>query len=232
MAISGQEDQKMKIACLQFAPEVGRVQENIQRADTILRNTQIPTDLTWLVLPELAFSGYNFHSLEEIKPFLEPTTSGISTQWAIQVAHHYACHVTIGYPEITPATPTHPSHQYNSTVTVSPTGQILANYRKSFLYYTDETWSSEGPGDNTHILSNAASPDQPFYSGPLGDLGEVTLGICMDINPHGADPQVAYLVYQHGVAMPPDGRGTAERARPAGYYDRCVLGREVPADCG
>jgi protein N-terminal amidase len=184
MAIFRHEEQKMKIACLQFAPEVGKVQDNIQRADTILRNTQIPSDLTWLVLPELAFSGYNFHSLEEIKPFLEPTTSGVSTQWAIQVAQHYSCHVTIGYPEIASPTPTHPSHQYNSTVTVSPTGQILANYRKSFLYYTDETWSSEGPGDNTHILSNAASLDQPFYSGSLGDLGQVTLGICMDINPY------------------------------------------------
>jgi protein N-terminal amidase len=185
MAVAiAEEEQKMKIACLQFAPEVGKVQENIRRADTILQNTQIPSDLDWLVLPELAFSGYNFHSLEEIKPYLEPTTAGVSTQWAIQVAQHYTCHVTIGYPEITTATSTRPSTQYNATVTVSPAGKILANYRKSFLYYTDETWSSEGPGDNTHILSNAASPDQPFYSGPLGDLGEVTLGICMDINPY------------------------------------------------
>ncbi|KAF2024930.1 carbon-nitrogen hydrolase [Setomelanomma holmii] len=183
MAVDG-EERKMKIACLQFAPEVGKVQENIQRADTILRNTRIPADLDWLVLPELAFSGYNFHSLEEIKPYLEPTTAGISTQWAIQAAQHYTCHVTIGYPEITPSTPTRPTTQYNSTVTVSPTGQILHNYRKSFLYYTDETWASEGPGDNAHILANASSPDQPFHSGTLGALGDVTLGICMDINPY------------------------------------------------
>jgi protein N-terminal amidase len=183
MAVDG-EEHKMKIACLQFAPEVGRVQENIRRADQILQNTRIPADLDWLVLPELAFSGYNFHSLEEIKPYLEPTTAGISTQWAIQVAQHYTCHVTIGYPEITTSTPSRPSTQYNSTVTISPTGHILNNYRKSFLYYTDETWASEGPGDNAHILSNAASPDQPFYCGTLGALGDVTLGICMDINPY------------------------------------------------
>jgi protein N-terminal amidase len=55
-------------------------------------------------------------------------------------------------------------------VTVSPTGKILANYRKTFLYYTDETWSAEGPSN--------------FYSGTLGTLGNVTLGICMDINPY------------------------------------------------
>lgn len=73
----------------------------------------------------------------------------------------------MGYPEVTT---TSPKTQYNATVTVSPNGVVLNNYRKSFLYYTDETWSSEGP--------------QRFFSGPLGGLGQVTLGICMDINPY------------------------------------------------
>ncbi|USP75805.1 hypothetical protein yc1106_03079 [Curvularia clavata] len=176
----------MKVACLQFAPEVGKVQDNIQRADSILKATQIPTDLAWLILPELAFSGYNFHSLEEIKPFLEPTTSGISTQWAQQVAKHYNCHVTVGYPEITVPSknPADTQTQYNATVTVSPSGEIVNHYRKSFLYYTDETWASEGPGSNSHNLSNPASPDSPFFAGEVGGLGKVTLGICMDINPY------------------------------------------------
>ncbi|KAF1839089.1 carbon-nitrogen hydrolase [Decorospora gaudefroyi] len=176
----------MKIACLQFAPEVGLVQQNIQRAEAILQNTRIPSDLDWLVLPELAFSGYNFQSLEEIRPFLEPTASGISTQWAQQVAKHYHCHVTIGYPEITvPETNPHDLQtQYNSIVTISPQGMVLNHYRKSFLYYTDETWASEGPASKSHNLSNPASPDSPFFAGELGTLGKVTLGICMDINPY------------------------------------------------
>ena len=75
--------------------------------------------------------------------------------------------MTVGYPEITT---TEPKTQYNSIVTVSPAGIILNNYRKSFLYYTDETWSSEGP--------------ERFFAGQLGALGQVTLGICMDINPY------------------------------------------------
>ncbi|KAF2181763.1 N-terminal asparagine amidohydrolase-like protein [Zopfia rhizophila CBS 207.26] len=157
----------MKIACLQFAPELGKVKENIARADEILKRSIVPINLDWLVLPELAFSGYNFHSLEEITPYLEPTTAGISTRWAIEVALHYKCHVTVGYPEVTT---TEPKTQYNSTVTVNPSGVVVNNYRKSFLYYTDETWSSEGPSR--------------FFSGQLGGLGQVTLGICMDINPY------------------------------------------------
>lgn len=47
----------MKVACLQFAPEVGKVQDNITRADSILLDAQLPFDIDWLVLPELAFTG-------------------------------------------------------------------------------------------------------------------------------------------------------------------------------
>jgi protein N-terminal amidase len=49
----------MRIACLQFAPQVGRVSDNMARADAIL-STANPDDLDGLdllVLPEMAFSG-------------------------------------------------------------------------------------------------------------------------------------------------------------------------------
>ncbi len=70
----------------------------------------------------------------------------------------------IGYPEkaISTSGPASPEY-YNSTVTVSPIGDTVANYRKSFLYYTDDTWATEGTG---------------FYSGEIPNLGKVALGIC------------------------------------------------------
>jgi protein N-terminal amidase len=46
----------MRIACLQFAPQVGDVDNNLNRADAVL-NRANPEDLDLLVLPELAFSG-------------------------------------------------------------------------------------------------------------------------------------------------------------------------------
>lgn len=64
--------------------------------------------------------------------------------------------------------PTSPEY-YNSAVTVSRTGDVIANYRKSFLYYTDETWALEGRG---------------FFGGHLEGLGAVAMGICMDLNPY------------------------------------------------
>lgn len=47
----------MKIALLQFAPDVGTVQANIKKADDLLQQSKLPVDLDWLILPEMAFSG-------------------------------------------------------------------------------------------------------------------------------------------------------------------------------
>lgn len=76
---------------------------------------------------------------------------------------------------------------YNSTVTVGPTGDILANYRKAFLYYTDESWAAEG--------------DTGFFCDSLGSLGKVSLGICMDINPYQFEaPWDKYEFATHALA--------------------------------
>ncbi|KAI9658159.1 MAG: Carbon-nitrogen hydrolase [Alyxoria varia] len=149
-------------------------------------------ELDVLVLPEMAFSGYNFPNLESIIPYLEPTAAGPSTLWARRTAARLGCNVVVGYPEIStpaankvsdpssrrpmrglsaPASNSTDSHsddntgrtddmngyeenpderkkptRYNSLVMVSPSGKILAHYRKSYLYYTDEKWASEGSG--------------------------------------------------------------------------------------
>ena len=46
----------MRIGCLQFAPRLGEVDNNLNRADAVL-NRADPDSLDLLVLPELAFSG-------------------------------------------------------------------------------------------------------------------------------------------------------------------------------
>lgn len=49
----------MKIACLQFAPQVGDTNNNLNRADSVLNraNPEDLQELDLLVLPELSFSG-------------------------------------------------------------------------------------------------------------------------------------------------------------------------------
>ena len=141
--------------------------------------------LDLLVLPELAFTGYNHPSLSAIAPYLEPTAAGPSTRWAARTAKRLKCTVAVGYPEAAEEgnyntifdgkiSADEGTIAYNSLVIVSAAGDVVAHYRKSFLYYTDQTWAKEGSG---------------FYAGvlPIGGVGmqvKAAAGICMDINPY------------------------------------------------
>ncbi|KAK1144556.1 hypothetical protein N8T08_005429 [Aspergillus melleus] len=187
----------MKIATLQFAPKLGDVEGNIRRANELLqhgkliesRGTATGIDVLRpdiLVLPELALTGYNFPSLEAIKPYLEPTGTGPSANWARDVAKRYQCKVCVGYPELeTAATISDGASSeqekcYNSLLVVDETGEILANYRKTFLYYTDETWAEEGDAARSFQVLCFASPDR----GATASKVATSFGICMDINPY------------------------------------------------
>ena len=102
--------------------------------------------------------------MAQISPFLEPTTAGITSLWARVTALKYNCVVTAGYPEkvdLSPKWPASPEY-YNSAVTINADGETIANYRKSFLYSTDETWALEGPDG--------------FYDGEINGLGTVAMG--------------------------------------------------------
>lgn len=164
----------MRIGCLQFAPQVGDIDNNLNRADSVLAkaNQDDLDSLDILVLPELAFTGYAFSSLQDISPFLEPSGSGISALWARTTALKYNTNVLVGYPErvdVSPKWPTGPEY-YNSSILVNGDGETIANYRKSFLYPLDETWALEGK--------------HGFFGGHVPGLGRMAMGICMDINPY------------------------------------------------
>ena len=211
----------MRIACLQFNPQLGQVKANITRADELLAVVDLEK-LDLLVLPELAFTGiswlypnpttipqtysligYNHPSLSSILPYLEPTASGPSTQWAFSTASRFNCIVSVGYPEKT-SVPIPPSSRptlnpsstanYNSTVTVGPDGKILAHYRKTHLYYTDETWAHES--DTGWLTTNL--PLLPLHNGD-NNL-PTAFGICMDLNPHlFTAPWKAYEFASHAL---------------------------------
>ena len=153
----------MRIACVQFAAKLGLVDENILKLDEIIdRHGAMSVD--WIVLPELAMTGYNFPSADAIKPFLERAGEGPSARWAKKIASRFNCLVTVGYPELVDSLDSFGSTNlgnhnierlpaYNSTITVSASGEVVAHYRKSFLYYTDDTWAQEGSGFFSKMLS-------------------------------------------------------------------------------
>ncbi|KEF61454.1 uncharacterized protein A1O9_03020 [Exophiala aquamarina CBS 119918] len=190
----------MKFATLQFAPKLGEIAANFSRAESLLMREEregLLTGIDLLVLPELAFTGYNHPSLQAIAPFLEPTAAGPSTRWAARTAKRLKCTVAVGYPEAAEEgnfntifdkhiTAEVGTIAYNSLVFVSAAGDVVAHYRKSFLYYTDETWAQEGQG---------------FWAGvlPIGGDGQqikAAAGICMDINPYKFE--AAWTAYEFG----------------------------------
>lgn len=148
-----------------------------------------------------SYTGYNFPSLLSILPYLEPTAAGHSTIWAKATAARYNCIVTVGYPElytpslVSPTASIDTTIAYNSTVTVSPTGKILAHYRKTHLYYTDETWAHESPERWLSTPLAFTPKTQPEQS------VQASFGICMDLNPHKfTAPWEAYEFASHALA--------------------------------
>ncbi|KAK9478289.1 carbon-nitrogen hydrolase [Lipomyces japonicus] len=126
-----------------------------------------------LVLPELAFTGYGFPSKAAIWPFLEPTASGISTRWAQRTAKELSCNVIVGYPELA-KTANQSGMVYNSAVVVAPSGAVIYNYRKHFLFEADEKWGARPGPDGFGSVELQTQANEKI---------KVALGICMDLNP-------------------------------------------------
>lgn len=128
----------------------------------------------------LTKAGYNFPSLEAIKPYLEEAGKGPCGTWARETAQRLGCKVCVGYPEVkVDYANNNKETYYNSLLVVDEKGEILANYRKTFLYYTDETWAAEGDGQRgfTHIQFPRQERQQQQQVA-------TSFGICMDINPY------------------------------------------------
>lgn len=103
-----------------------------------------PKEVDLLVCPEMFLTGYMFTSPSDIKPFLEPTRIGRTSLFCRELATRYQCWVVGGYPELASDPGEEGKPGYNSAVLVSPSGEVVGNYRKSFLYDTDKTWAREG----------------------------------------------------------------------------------------
>ncbi|CAO3628359.1 unnamed protein product [Cunninghamella blakesleeana] len=119
----------------------------------------------------MAFTGYVFHSKEEIEPYLEDTNNGPTVTWAKQKATELNCYIAVGYPEKyeTKNEDDVRIHYYNSMCFVNPQGELIKTYRKTFLYETDENWAEEGESFDTMMIPG---------------IGKIGFAICMDINPY------------------------------------------------
>lgn len=152
----------VRFACVQTNPVLKDVAGNQRRAERLLQR-RVRSDVDFILLPEMAFTGYCFESVHEIDPYCEKVEDGPTADWCRRVAARYRCRVAAGFPEKSPE-----GRRFNSMLVVDPTGRIEHHYRKHFLYTTDELWAEEGPG---------------FRRTDLSGLGQCAFGICMDLNP-------------------------------------------------
>jgi 5-aminopentanamidase len=112
----------MRIAAIQMTPAFGQVAQNRRRAGELVRRAR--ADLA--VLPEVAFTGYVFHSREELAQLAEPI-DGETAAWMTDLARDTGSWLCYGFPE------RQGDLFYNSAALVGP-GGVLAVYRKIHLF--------------------------------------------------------------------------------------------------
>lgn len=128
----------MRIACLQFNPELGRLPENIARANALLEAAS-PQNIDLLVLPELAFTGIT--SLPRPRPSSQPMFIPLTTRQAtITPPSHPYCPISslqpLVYPRLGPRLPHPVSIASSQLATQSSTPYLLLpaqNFKTSHL---------------------------------------------------------------------------------------------------
>ena len=126
--------------------------------------------LDLIILPEMAFSGYNFKSVHDIKQVALDTEKE-SIEFAKVYSLKYKCGVAIGYPRFDETS----GKYFNSQAVMKPNGEVLNVYNKTHLYYNDKTWASEGSGFKCIELDWMKTVE--------GRSVKAVQAICMDINP-------------------------------------------------
>ena len=124
----------MVIACYQFDPEKGAVDQNLDAVERAVGEA----DADLVVLPELFASGYFFDSTAQAEALAEPVPDGPTVRRVEAWAAATGATFVAGLPERAGR------HLFNAAAVVTPRGW-LGTYRKTHLYYEETTHFA--PGD-------------------------------------------------------------------------------------
>ena len=197
-----------RVALLQLNPRIGKINENISNVHKLLSsstqqqptpppqtaitttttNQQLNSKFDLIVLPELAITGYNFPNSTAIKPYLESIDKfGPSLNLGRELSIKYQSILVIGIRNFLMMIII-----YNSCAVFNRFGQLIYNYRKSFLYETDEVWGcNENPWVPSIELDFSPTSNKIREDINVNETSETTtqlvitnIGICMDLNPY------------------------------------------------
>ena len=118
----------MNISIIQFAPILGELQKNRSLITELLGETK---DADLAVLPELAFTGYNFSGVDMARGLAEVPQESQSVELLHGIAKQNGQHIICGFNE------REGDVLYNSTVLVGPDG-LISIYRKRHLFMNEK----------------------------------------------------------------------------------------------
>ncbi|GAA5959708.1 hypothetical protein JCM3765_007246 [Sporobolomyces pararoseus] len=158
------ESRQLRIANLQSCPIFKNPSKSLKRIDELIEPLK-PGSIDFLVLPEMATTGYCFKNREDIAPWIEEVPAGKTSKWAMKTARKLGCYIQVGIPTLKPLQPdsnnttleSDDDLYYNSIILVNPRGKIQLVYHKTFLFETDQTWASS-------ILKANEDGDRGFVS--------------------------------------------------------------------
>jgi len=146
---------EITVGYLQYEVAFGEWQHN---AETVRRLLDSIEHINLLVLPELAFSGYDFLDRAEAMRYAEDPQDGATAHFLRGLAYEKNAYIVAGYPERGADAP------YNAAMLITPQGDVH-NYRKIHLFNREQEIFL--PGD----------APAPVIETPLGNIGVM---ICFD----------------------------------------------------
>jgi predicted amidohydrolase len=141
---------------VQFEPQVGELEANRQETCRLVE-AAAERGSDFVVLPELANSGYVFESRSEARSLAEPIPEGETAQQWIDLAATHDLYIVGGYTERDGI------DLYNSAILIGPDGYI-GTHRKLHLWNEEKLWFE--PGDGIQVFNT--------------EIGRIGMQICYD----------------------------------------------------
>lgn len=147
-----------RITCRQLSPAIAELDANLAAVTAAIRDS-VGAGARVVVVPELATSGYMFHSIEEARSVAITSAHPVFAEWAAAVAEVDGVAIG-GFVELGDD-----GQLYNSAAVVDALG-VLAVYRKVHLW------------DKEKMIFTPGSAEPPVVDTPIGALGIL---ICFDL---------------------------------------------------
>src|SRR5271163_4606264 len=94
-ALSEDDDTKVRIACIQMQPAIGKVEDNVAHSIGLI-DRAFEQGATLVVLPELSNTGYMFRSRAEAFALSEPIPGGPTVKAWSDIAAKHRLHLVAG----------------------------------------------------------------------------------------------------------------------------------------